>query len=78
MVAVQLQLVVPGLAMLDAAAHGAAALAALLGCDVAAGWEVFDGAVAATRTAVANDPASTRWGTRFFLVDEPGSVRRTV
>ena len=68
----RIRLLTPDLALLDAAVAGAPALAGALGHDVAEGWDVFEGAVAHARDAVAADPASTRWGTRLFLSeDEP-------
>lgn len=51
-----------------------AALAQALGCEVADGWAVFPGAVARTRDAVVADPGSVRWGTRFFVVDDPRTL----
>lgn len=68
------QLVTPDLAVLDAALDGPAALAQALGCEVAEGWAVFPGAVRRTRDAVAADPGGVRWGTRFFVVDEPPTL----
>jgi RimJ/RimL family protein N-acetyltransferase len=68
------RLVVPDLALLDAALAGPAALGGALDCDVADGWEVFPSAVRRTRDAVAADPASARWGTRLFLLDEPRTL----
>jgi len=68
------QLVTPDLAVLDAALDGDAALGRALGCAVADGWAVFPGAVRRTCDAVAADPGSVRWGTRFFVVGEPRTL----
>jgi ribosomal-protein-alanine N-acetyltransferase len=68
------RLLVPDLALLDAALDGRAALSRALGCAVADGWEVFPSAVRRTRDAVAADPGSARWGTRLFLVDDPRTL----
>lgn len=66
-----ISLLTPALALLDAALAGDAALAEALGHDVAEGWAVFDDSVVRTRNAVAADPASTRWGTRLFICEQP-------
>jgi [ribosomal protein S5]-alanine N-acetyltransferase len=66
----RIRLLTPDLALLDAALAGRATLAQALGHDVAANWEVFGQALVRTRDAVAADPASTRWGTRMFLLEE--------
>jgi [ribosomal protein S5]-alanine N-acetyltransferase len=68
------RLMTPDLAALDAALDGREALARAVGCEVADGWAVFPGAVRRTRDAVAADPASVLWGTRFFIVDEPRTL----
>ena len=66
-----LTLVVADLATLDAAIAGPEALSrALGGCEVADGWEAFPEAVPAARAALAADPASARWGTRLFVLEE--------
>jgi RimJ/RimL family protein N-acetyltransferase len=67
-------LVVPDLALLDAAIAGPAALGPALGCAVAEDWEGFPEALQWTRRAVADDPGSTRWGTRLFVLDEPRTL----
>jgi ribosomal-protein-alanine N-acetyltransferase len=67
-------LVRPDLALLDAAVDDQTALGRALGCEVAAGWDVFPRAVRATREAVGADPDSTRWGIRLFVVDEPRTL----
>lgn len=64
-------LVTPDLALLDAAIEGRSALEQALGCDVAEGWDVFGQSLGRIREAVAMDPASTRWGTRLFVLDTP-------
>ena len=68
------RLVTPDLALLDAAIAGPAALERALGCDVAEGWDVFGQSLGALRDIVAADPASTRWGTRLFLLESPRSL----
>jgi ribosomal-protein-alanine N-acetyltransferase len=67
-------LVTPDLTLLDAAIAGRDELARALGCDVAEGWDVFGGALRRTRDALAGDPASARWGMRFFVLDEPRTL----
>jgi [ribosomal protein S5]-alanine N-acetyltransferase len=65
-------LLVPDLSLLDAAIdHPERLSRALEGYEVAEGWEVFPEALRVTREAVAREPASTRWGTRLFVLDEP-------
>lgn len=59
----------PGL--LDAALAGDDALARALGVQVVPGWVSFTAALEHTRDAVAAEPSSTEWGTRFFVTDEP-------
>jgi ribosomal-protein-alanine N-acetyltransferase len=70
----ELRMVTPGLALLEAAVLDPARFARMLGAEVADGWEVFPGALVATRAVVADDPRSTRWGTRLFLIAEPPTV----
>jgi len=70
----RIRLLTPDLAVLDAAVAGGAALARALGHDVAEGWEVFGASVVRTRDAVAADPASTRWGTRLFVAEDPPTL----
>ena len=70
--ACRVTVLVPDLLMVDAAIDGAEALSrALGGYEVAEGWEVFPEALPAVRDALAEDPGSTRWGTRLFVLDEP-------
>lgn len=57
--------------MLDAAVSGPMALGRILDCVVTDDWQVFPGALAATRAAVAANPARVRWGTRLFLTENP-------
>jgi RimJ/RimL family protein N-acetyltransferase len=71
---VLVRLVTPDLAVLDGAVAGDAALARVLGCDVADGWAVFDRSVQRTRAAAARDPAGAQWGTRLFVVDDPATL----
>lgn len=66
-----IHLVEPDLAVLEAAVEGRRALERVLHRAVAEGWDVFSEALQATRDAVAADPASTRWGPRLFVLDEP-------
>jgi [ribosomal protein S5]-alanine N-acetyltransferase len=68
------RLVRPTLAILDAAVDDEAALGRLLGCSVAPGWDVFPGALRRARDAVAADTAGTRWGTRLFVLAEPRTL----
>ena len=42
-----------------------------LDCSIVEDWFVFPGALLHTREAVSLNPASARWGTRFFVTDEP-------
>jgi RimJ/RimL family protein N-acetyltransferase len=70
-----MRLLVPDLAALEAALQGPDALSAALGgCDVAEGWNGFPEALSAARDALAADPASARWGTRLFVIDEPPTL----
>ncbi|MGH2942609.1 MAG: GNAT family N-acetyltransferase [Solirubrobacteraceae bacterium] len=68
------RLVTPDLVLLDAALEGPAALARVLDREVAEGWDVFPGSLRRVRDAIAADPASARWGTRFFVLDEPPTL----
>jgi [ribosomal protein S5]-alanine N-acetyltransferase len=70
----RIRLVIPDLALLDAAIAGSAALGPALGGAVAEGWEVFPGSIERTRRIVAADPGSTRWGARMFVLDEPRTL----
>jgi ribosomal-protein-alanine N-acetyltransferase len=70
----ELRLITPGLALLDAALVDPTRFARMLGAEVADGWEVFPGALVAVRAAVADDPGSARWGTRLFILDEPRTL----
>lgn len=74
MSAAAVSLVIPDVALLDAALAGRGALERALDCAVADGWEVFPSAVRRTRDAIAADPGSARWGTRLFLLDEPRTL----
>jgi ribosomal-protein-alanine N-acetyltransferase len=67
-------LLTPDLEVLEAALENDAALGRALGCEVADGWAVFPGALERTRDAVAADPGSAGWGTRFFVVDAPRTL----
>ena len=57
--------------MLDAAIEGPAVLGAVLGCEVAEGWEGFPEALPRVRDSLAGDPDGGRWGTRLFVLEEP-------
>ena len=71
----RVELLVPDLAVLDAALEGREALVqALGGLEVAEGWLDFPQALPVVRAGVAADPSSTRWGTRFFLLEEPRTL----
>ena len=74
MPAALVRLVTPDLRLLDAAIDDPQALGRALGSDVAEGWNVFPGALRATRDVVAADPDSTRWGARLFVLDEPRTL----
>lgn len=69
-----IRLLTPDVALLDAALAGRAALAQALGHDVADGWEVFGQSVVRARDTVARDPGGTLWGTRFFVCDDPPTL----
>ena len=71
---VLVDLVTADLAALDAAIVGPAALGRAVGCEVADDWDVFAQALQRTRDAVAAYPESARWGTRFFVLDEPRAL----
>jgi len=68
------RLIPADVAVLDAAIEGHRALACAIGCEVPADWNVFPEALRAIRDAVATDPASGRWGTRLFVLDEPPTL----
>jgi ribosomal-protein-alanine N-acetyltransferase len=68
------RLVTPDLALLEAAIDGGPALEQALGCAVAEGWDVFGQSLGRIRDAVAADPASTRWGTRLFVLHTPHTL----
>jgi [ribosomal protein S5]-alanine N-acetyltransferase len=70
----RLRLVTPDERLLDAALAGSDELAAALGCEVADGWDVFGGALRRTRDALSADPASARWGMRFFVLETPPTL----
>jgi RimJ/RimL family protein N-acetyltransferase len=67
-------LVVADAPLLDAALAGSPALEEALGVAVVQGWDVFPGSMARLRAQVAADPASARWGTRFFVAGEPPAL----
>jgi len=62
------------LALLDAALGDRAAIARLLGCDVADGWIVFASSLQRARHVLAVDPDKGRWGPRLFVVDTPRTL----
>ena len=62
------------LALIEAAIDDRPALARMLGCDLAEGWDAFPGAMERTREALAADPGGARWGTRLFVVEEPPTL----
>ena len=65
-------LLLPELALFDAALDGPEVLSrALGGYEVAEAWEVFPEALPVTRDALAGDPGSIRWGPRLLVLDEP-------
>jgi ribosomal-protein-alanine N-acetyltransferase len=57
--------------LMDAALAGDDTLAGALGHRVVPGWVTFTDALGPTRDAVAADPGSLAWGTRFFVAGEP-------
>jgi [ribosomal protein S5]-alanine N-acetyltransferase len=59
------------LGIMEAALAGDEALAGVLGCAVVPGWVSFMGALAATRDALAAEPAGAEWGARLFLAGQP-------
>jgi len=71
---VLVRLVTCDLALLDAAIDNRPALGRALGCEVAEDWDVFPQALRRTRDAVAVDPESARWGTRFFVLAKPRTL----
>jgi ribosomal-protein-alanine N-acetyltransferase len=68
---VRVHLIKPDLQMIDWAITDPAALSKALGCVVIDEWFVFPGALLHTKEAVETDPASLRWGSRLFLLDDP-------
>ena len=57
--------------LLDAAIAGDDSLATALGREPVPGWATFKEALGMTRDALAADPRSADWGTRFFVTDDP-------
>ena len=57
--------------LLDAAIAGDDSLATALGREPVRGWATFREALGTTRDALAADPRSADWGTRFFVTDDP-------
>ena len=57
--------------LLNAALAGDESLAKALGHDVAPGWASFTEALQPTRDALAAPGADPRWGTRFFVTEDP-------
>jgi ribosomal-protein-alanine N-acetyltransferase len=72
--AAHVELVVPSLAVLDAAVAGDQQLGRELGYAVAEDWNGFSVALQRTRDAVAADPDRIAWGTRLFVVPEPRTL----
>jgi RimJ/RimL family protein N-acetyltransferase len=66
-----IRLVRADLKLLDAALAGDAELARALGHDVVTGWATFKEALQPIRDALAADSRRARWGTRFFVTDDP-------
>jgi [ribosomal protein S5]-alanine N-acetyltransferase len=71
---VQVRLVTPGLALIEAAIAGPQPLERALGCEVAEGWDVFPESLPRARDHLAADPARARWGMRLFLAGEPPTL----
>lgn len=69
-----LTLVTADLDHIDAALHDEGRLGTLLDAEVAEDWVSFGGALEHTHATLAADPASARWGTRLFLLDEPRTL----
>jgi len=67
-------LVTPDAAMIDAAMHDQARLAARLECELADGWVSFERVLPPTRDALAADPGFARWGPRLFLAGDPRTL----
>jgi RimJ/RimL family protein N-acetyltransferase len=68
---VQVHLITPDLELIDMAIGRPSELERRLDCEIVEDWFVFPGALLHTREAVSLNPASARWGTRFFITDEP-------
>lgn len=68
---VQLHLITPDIDLIDMAIGRPSELERRLDCQIVADWFVFPGALLHTREAVSLNPASARWGTRFFITEEP-------
>ena len=68
----RVRLVPPNVELLDAALEDPPALARLLGCELAEGWNMFPEVVREARGLMVAHPESTRWGLRLLVViDEP-------
>jgi ribosomal-protein-alanine N-acetyltransferase len=65
------RLVRADLSLIEAALAGDDALARALGHPVVPGWATFQGALRATRDALAANPDSAAWGTRLFVAGHP-------
>jgi hypothetical protein len=57
--------------LLDAALQGDDALENALGIAVVPGWVTFSQALQSARETTAADQGALRWGTRFFLTEDP-------
>lgn len=66
-----MRLITPDLKLIDMAIGRPSELERKLGCEIVKDWFVFPGALLHTREAVSLNPAAARWGTRFFVTDDP-------
>jgi RimJ/RimL family protein N-acetyltransferase len=69
-----IRLIRADVSLLDAALAGDDSLAKALGHDVVPGWVSFTEALQPTRDALAAPGADPRWGTRFFVTEEPSEL----
>src|SRR4051794_30181772 len=66
-----IRLIRPDPQLLDAAVGSDDSLARILGVAIVPGWVIATAALERARDALAVDPERARWGTRFFIAEDP-------